>query len=1010
MQAGTYVHPSTGDVGVGRLTGVKNRIINGGMLVDQRGGGACVGGSAAAVSYTVDRWACAAGAGSGTLAAGQVALSAADRAATGQGYAAAVGPAPSVGLAAYFPFDGNENDASGNGVVLTRVGNVSYVPGRVGSSAVYLANTATQSTASTNTLTCTYSNFTQPFTITFWFNATSIPTATTPCMFITSVTNLTNAVAIYVDPTKIWISFNNIANNGGSTTTISTNTWYHVCITYVGTTLTLYVNGSINGNTLTGTCATNGFMISPAVAIAGLTPFAGFIDDFRIYNRALSAAEIAALANIAPLAPAPATTLASGLTTRLTFDNTTADAQGTLAAPTGTPAYSSASKSGTACLDLTANTAGSATITKALSYAYTSNTLPISIAFWMNASSVSAGQVIIGTSPGSAIGWQITVTSSALLYMDIYPNGATGYTTSSASITIAANTWYFVCGVIASSQQARFFINGVQVAVSSTIPANSTLGNVTALRIGSQTTSALAFKGLIDDVRIYNRALTPQEVAGLYYSYQPAPYVLYQQPIEGLNVADLGWGTSGAQPAAVSCWIKNNTSTAQQFSLSAGNAGAAAAVAAITFESGIEDTLGYLTNPVGVNVSYATSVYKVGSRALDLTANTAGGTPATYAMYNLSMTPLPFSVSCWINTSSISALCVPLVFTSTLSGGWGYTIILSASGQMYVDCTASGSSYVIIPSTSTAILANTWVHIATTIAAGDYNRLYINGVQVATSSVVASTATAITPNTGGGAITRFCIGTRDGTNYAFKGYIDDVRIYNRALTAAEVYQLYTKNAASTTISQYLLPRSYLYTTPTIAAGAWKYISFTVPGDTTDAAWATDTTCGINVALCLGAGGPYVGTTTSAWASAKYLTGSNVQAFGGAATNFLASAGNSLLITGVQLEKGAVATPFDVRSFASELAICMRYYQQYTSYFLGLAFNINFGYNSGLPLKITMRAIPSLQPGATFTVDSGSAGSPAIYTATTDMVTIWNPSNNWGATAQIRFSGGFNAEL
>ncbi len=77
------------------------------------------------------------------------------------------------------------------------------------------------------------------------------------------------------------------------TAAIPLNTWTHLATTYDGTTLRLYVNG-----TQVGTRAVSGAMLTStgALRIGGNAVwgeyFAGLIDEVRIYNRALTAAEI----------------------------------------------------------------------------------------------------------------------------------------------------------------------------------------------------------------------------------------------------------------------------------------------------------------------------------------------------------------------------------------------------------------------------------------------------------------------------------------------------------------------------------------------------------------------------------------------------------------------------------------------------------------------------------------------------------------------------------------------
>jgi hypothetical protein len=69
------------------------------------------------------------------------------------------------------------------------------------------------------------------------------------------------------------------------------------------------------------------------------------------------------------------------------------------------------------------------------------------------------------------------------------------------------------------------------------------------------------------------------------------------------------------------------------------------------------------------------------------------------------------------------------------------------------------------------------------------------------------------------------------------------------------------------------------------------------------------------------------------------------------------AGQTLFITGAQLEAGRVATPFEVRPYGTELALCQRYYQTISELFWGaLRTSIDaLFYHS---FKVNMRAVPS----------------------------------------------------
>jgi len=996
-------------------TGVfRNRIMNGDMRVDQRGivtgkPGTGAGGNVASPStvYSVDRWAIVNGSAAGTLCAAQVTLTDTDQAAVEGRFnnAVAIGVSPVVGLSAYMPFNSNVLDVSGNGVVLTPTGTMNYAPGRVSGTAVYLANEANviaTPTASANYLTSPYT-LKYPFSLSFWFCLIKSPASGKySTIFITTgSTYATNNLnwSISLSGSVLTLYTNNFGAVNWAANVITQNTWYHIgCSTTSAGAMSYYFNGALINTYTFPTFVSTGIMFGND-GTNGVEPFAGYMDEFRIYNRALSATEIAALANVAPPTVAPTTSLI----TRLTYDNIATDSQGTLPAPvaTGTTVYSSSSKSGTASLDLTGNTAGGTmTVGQTYTLASGSFSLPISGSVWLNSTSPTTAAYQVPINIGNN-------TSANTLAVEIYTDiagsgkiiltctiGGTSYNSPMSPFALTAGVWYHLAFTITNSY-LQFYINGVMVSSRQTGAGALSIrggvgasGSPTQLRIGSEAGTALsyAFKGYVDDVRIYNRELSASEVAGLYYSYQNAAYTLYQQPIEGLNVADLAWGTTAAQSATVSAWIKNNTVTAQQFSLSAGNAGAAAAIAAVTFEtdSGINDTLGFLTNPVGTNVVYSTSIYKVGTRSLDLTANTVGGTPSTFISYNYNYASLPLSVSMWIYPTAAANYSIPFSIGGLLDNT--LSIVINSSSQIYTSIYISSVNYA---SSFITITLSQWLHVAVTLINGVSNILYINGVAVGTTTLP-STALVLTIGTTTALPTTLKLGCRAYDNaYAFKGYIDDVRIYEKALSAAEVYQIYSKNATGTTVSQYLLPRSYLYTTPSIPSGSWQKIRFTIPGDTTDAAWAKDTTCGVNLALCLGASAPYMSSDVSAgWSSAQYYTGSNIQAYGASVNNFLADTSNSIYLTGVQFEKGAMATPFELRPYSEELQLCQRYYETISVVDQGGS-QTGFQWASSI-YKVIKRVIPTLsyttlfgtfESANTFTDSfrfTRSAADPAVY--------------------------------
>jgi hypothetical protein len=121
------------------------------------------------------------------------------------------------------------------------------------------------------------------------------------------------------------------------------------------------------------------------------------------------------------------------------------------------------------------------------------------------------------------------------------------------------------------------------------------------------------------------------------------------------------------------------------------------------------------------------------------------------------------------------------------------------------------------------------------------------------------------------------------------------------------------------ITNSAINRSYPFTYTINSANTFEYKTVTIAGDTTGTWIGSTNGIGVRIWFGLGAGSTYSGTA-GAWAGAIYISATG-------ATSVVGTSGATLYITGVQLEVGSVATPFERRPYGAELAMCQRYYQK-----------------------------------------------------------------------------------
>jgi hypothetical protein len=111
--------------------------------------------------------------------------------------------------------------------------------------------------------------------------------------------------------------------------------------------------------------------------------------------------------------------------------------------------------------------------------------------------------------------------------------------------------------------------------------------------------------------------------------------------------------------------------------------------------------------------------------------------------------------------------------------------------------------------------------------------------------------------------------------------------------------------------------SYPFTYTISSANTWTTISVTVAGPTSGGTWDITNGSGLIVRFGLGVGTTYSGTAGS-WTANNYFSATG-------AVSVVGTSGATFYITGVQLEAGSTASPFEYRQYGTELALCQRYF-------------------------------------------------------------------------------------
>ncbi|MFC1848624.1 LamG-like jellyroll fold domain-containing protein [candidate division CSSED10-310 bacterium] len=526
---------------------------------------------------------------------------------------------------------------------------------------------------------------------------------------------------------------------------LDSNRWYHVCGTFDGTTARFYVDGYLEGEeSFSGTVTNN---TSPLVigneSVQLYDPFDGKIDDVRIYNRTLTETEVKELYDSE-----------SGLVAYYPFNSNANDESGSGNDGTANGAVLTDDRFGS--VDSAYFFDGSDDYISVPNSSSLELLNDMTITAWINTSSTSSAFQIIARKGAPAAG---TGSTSYAFYirsnneLAFYFTGGTVHET--ANLDLIADVWYHVAvSFNNASNLVRLFVNGQRVYNVS--EANSPVEYDYPFGIGRTNDPGQFFGGVIDEVRIYNRALSETEVKKL-YDFESGLVAYY--PFNGNAYDESGQGNHGT--------VNGATLTTDRF----GEPDSAYLFDGSNdyIDSG-NDTSIRINGPFTMAAWIEVNTFS--DKNQGIIAKWSGVSPVNQRAYALILEN---------QMVAANSVCV-----NTLGMG------ISSNGE----CTHGGSSVCNIVAADTVIPNPTWYHIVGVYEPGTAITLYLNGQQnvIYTDTIVASIHDAAT---------NLIIGSQydlGSSNYFFDGKIDDVRIYHRALSASEIQQLVADSTCQLQIS------------------------------------------------------------------------------------------------------------------------------------------------------------------------------------------------------------------
>ncbi|UJP64905.1 LamG-like jellyroll fold domain-containing protein [Mongoliitalea daihaiensis] len=350
----------------------------------------------------------------------------------------------------------------------------------------------------------------------------------------------------------------------------------------------------------------------------------------------------------------------------------------------------------------------------------------LTIAAWVNPAVLGKNTII---SKAAGNGFELWLDSDGLIEFRLNRgnNGATYRLRSQFNYNQSVNKWFHIAATF-DGKTSTIYINGKE-DISQTFEPFGIGTNAGDLVIGALGTIQ-RFSGKLDEVRLYNTALTPAEI----------------QTLANLSIDD-----KSSASVAVGHW-KMDEGFGNQLLDDSGNG----------FHALIEDTGG---------IAWSTGVL---GQAINLPG--FGGRFGIVSHQSKLSLPNAITITAWVNPSVVGRSTI-----ISKSDGNGFELWLDHNGfiEFRLNRGTSGGAYRLLSNFNYAQSTNRWFHVTATFD-GNTSKIFINGIEDVTR-----TYDSFTIGTKSGDLVIGALGTIQ----RFTGKMDDLRLYDRALDISEIQDL-----------------------------------------------------------------------------------------------------------------------------------------------------------------------------------------------------------------------------